>query len=316
MSHRFLRLNSAALTRVILENLDPLFANIESKPPEQLDIMIEALFSLACELIGKDLLGEKSHLPLINRLFGEMLPQLLHILPEDPSLAGRLCNAIYKMEQSNANAAAWLDKMLQGSKFCQKPAELLALGQVLAWRFGMAHYRISASEIWRQMPKALAAFSFDLSLREYQALSGNLDEILANPWCPISSACLNSEAASLALVGTVGGFIGFRGFFISPPEVTCAAGQLYAFDSQMCYSLHADCYGVTLRRFGNDIPENAGQKGDNLAIDTQGKVHKHGASAQFTQLASCLSQACDGHTLAVTMPYSHKIYLIAEQHKF
>ena len=55
-------------------------------------------------------------------------------------------------------------------------------------------------------------------------------------------------------MAVIGGFRGFGGPFVSPPEVVQAEGGIFAFDSEYCHELHADCFGATLKRYGKDLP--------------------------------------------------------------
>ena len=48
-----------------------------------------------------------------------------------------------------------------------------------------------------------------------------------------------------------------------------------------------------------------------VAIDPKGRVAWNGEDATFGELAESSSQAFDGQTLAVTLPTSHHVFLVA-----
>jgi hypothetical protein len=108
----------------------------------------------------------------------------------------------------------------------------------------------------------------------------------------------------------IGGFRGFGGQFVSPPELGASGGQLYAFDRDCCWSIHADCFGATLRRFGPNPPADIRQP-EPAILSRQGDVCLNGCRGNFPVLREWTSFAAAGPTLAVGVERSHRIYLVA-----
>ncbi|MBF0530050.1 MAG: hypothetical protein HQK55_12430, partial [Deltaproteobacteria bacterium] len=194
---------------------------------------------------------------------------------------------------------------------CPTLEDFLKVGQVAAWRCGLAHFRAGALEIWRDLPEPLARLALGFKPDAEALAKSDLAAALADPWRSLKQLGRLPER-KLRLVARVGGFRGFGGPFISPPEVTCARTVIYAFDREFCYSLHADWFGSAVERFGSDLPEGVENRPLGFSLDQKnGMVTKDGQQAIFPELAGASSFAATDHTLAVTVPRSHFVYLIA-----
>ncbi|MFP4351152.1 MAG: hypothetical protein ACLFQY_22935, partial [Desulfococcaceae bacterium] len=70
----------------------------------------------------------------------------------------------------------------------------------------------------------------------------------ADPWYD-PAELPDRQYKTLSLMGRVGGFRGFGGEFLNPPRAaTGSDGQIYLFDSDAAFVLHADRFGATLHR--------------------------------------------------------------------
>jgi hypothetical protein len=131
-------------------------------------------------------------------------------------------------------------------------------------------------------------------------------------WRPTAAALHGQpEQQHLSLVGRVGAFRGFGGTFIRPPQVTCPGGQFVASDGETHWLLHADLFGATLHRLPalpTDPPTMAAPL---FKVGLGGKVSRGPHSAVFPDLHVSHSSAANRHTLAVTTPLAHAVYLIA-----
>ena len=140
-------------------------------------------------------------------------------------------------------------------------------------------------------------------------LPGSKSELLAGIADPWKLPGMNGKQ-KLAIVGKLGGFRGFGGTFVCPPAAIAIDNQLFIYDDEQCWSLHADCFGAILKRYGSDLPDGHESQGrfklspNGIAIDDRFTV-------RFPFLQKASSYASDDHTLAVTLPHSHKVYLIA-----
>lgn len=291
--------------------LAPLADALASRQPDRLHSAVSELYGLGLELVAGDLAGPRARSPLVVRTWRELLPALHPFLAEEPRLvAAALSNAAFNIERrGGAAGGAWLDLMLSLGPRCSTAEELLELGKVLAWRSGMAHYRAGAIEAWERLPLGLMRAS--LGLPEDDGRSRDeLAYALSDPWTdPIAAEHVAEKKP--AIVARVGGFRGFGGQFIEPPRVCCFEDTILAYDRDAAWSVHADCFGAVLERFGEKRPKGARMGGKGFRLDKTGNVAAGGARARFPALNEASSHAADGTTLAVTLPRSHQVFLVA-----
>ena len=72
-----------------------------------------------------------------------------------------------------------------------------------------------------------------------------------------------------------------------------------------------DVFGATLHRLGDHLTEGTASS-VRFRVTKAGKVTRGSSVCELPELAEYATQATDGHTLAVTVPRSHSVYLIAE----
>ena len=118
-----------------------------------------------------------------------------------------------------------------------------------------------------------------------------------------------------------GAFRGFDGQFLSPPRVRAVfAGGLVATDGDGTWRLHADIYNAILQRCEPPQPhppplptqELLTAKGATRRSHPTAQSRGKASSERFPELAHPppVSRPCS-HTLAVTIPTSHHLFLVA-----
>ena len=106
-------------------------------------------------------------------------------------------------------------------------------------------------------------------------------------------------------------FTGLGGQFAEPPLVSSNGSGIVAYDGVSSYSVWADCFGVSLRRMQPGSEGGSGKGSASFSIDKSGNVTFGSNSSSVPPLAGCSSFASTPDTLAVTLPHSHSIYLVA-----
>lgn len=292
--------------------LAPIADAVSAARPERVEAVADGLFDLSLELFSHDCLGPASRNPAVAEVWGSLLPALPGLLAKEPrKLAAALSNASVNLAKvPGARLADWLGLMRGLASRTEDVAAYLQAGQVAAWRSGMAHYREGALRILARLPDPLAHAALGLPAG-FSASRDQLLEALSDRWRRPETAGAPFGPKGLAIVGRIGGFRGFGGLFLAPPEVFTLRGALYAFDSESCWSLHADLFGATLQRYGPSLPDGSVEKDGLFKLFPDGTVRKGGLSGNFPLLKGHRSLASDGTTLAVTLPRSHRIYLVA-----
>jgi hypothetical protein len=202
--------------------------------------------------------------------------------------------------------------MMRVGKNCQEVQHLLEVGKVVAWRSGMAHYRDGALDTCLNLDPQLARAALCISEANETPIDSIVFKLKGDPWLAPWSASQNApREKELKIASVVGAFRGYGGLFISPPEVISSSGDFYVFDNENCWLMTADLFGATLHRLGTNLPDEDKSATSDFTIDKKGRVYKAQNHVPFPELISPTSFAANDSTLAVTLPHSFGIYLVA-----
>lgn len=306
------RANPALDPRALAEHLvavvDPLARAVAATAPDRAEPTALVLYDLSLELLAKDVFGPNARRPAALGVWTDVLPAVAPLLAREPArVAASLTNAALRVSGvPGARPAEWLACIRRAGPACASVDELLAAGLVAAWRAGLAHARERALEAIRagalSLPAALVALGRpDGACADLASLA----ESLADPW---RAAGTPPVPPALACVARVGGFRGFGGPFVEPPEVFTSGGRLCVADAEGCWSLHADAFGATLLRRPRPAADPAAAA---PRPDRQGAMRWQGVSGAFPFLAEPRAVATDGTTLAVAVERSHFVFLVA-----
>jgi hypothetical protein len=285
--------------------LDPIVRSVSAEFAERTEAVAVALFDLSLELFTRNLLGPAAKYPDIDSAWRDLLPRMPRLMAREPAqVAGAVTNALYNLSRTpGARPEQWIAKMSGVATACQNTSELLACGSVLAWRCGMPQYRRSALDKARLLPPLLTTKVLDL-------LSGTAPEQLAevigrlqlNPWIlPEVALTRRATPGELKRVAKAGAFRGFAGPFLAPPTVARVNGELVASDGTATWRLHADIYNSLLLRC------EPGPADSNDDAQTRWREQ----IPRFPELANATSIAALEHTVAVTIPTSHHLFLLS-----
>jgi hypothetical protein len=293
--------------------VDPIVRAVASQFAEKGEAAAIALYDVSLELFGHGLLGPETRDPAIAAVWKELLPNLPRLLAREPrGIAASLTNAAHNIAQiSGARPSQWVEQMLAVGPQCEDRQTLLNLGKVAAWQAGCPQYRETALKVARTAPTDLLAKLFRVPRQTpATAIQQAIHAMEGNAWLDMAAAIAGPEPSRLRIAHSAGGFRGFGGPFLCPPIVAAKGDQLIASDGDYVWALLADVFGCTFHRLrsGNLKPKNSPGPAE---LSAGGEVRWADAKASFPELANCRSAACQSHTLAVTLPSSHLIFLIA-----
>lgn len=291
--------------------------------PEKAAEAAEVLYDLSLDLLGQEFLGPNSRYPFIVEGWRFLLPRLSRFIAGSPrEFVGSTTNALYNLSTTpGARPGEWAASLLKLVEVCPDAPTLLKAGQVAAWRAGMAHYRLSALDLCRDLPPPVALTALGLSPQaEHPPLDTLIDSLKANPWLSPASNLQSPTPLRLApgaivsnyqlqIVSRVGAFRGFGGLFLEPPLVWPADDDFVVSDGEGTWLLMADMFGATFHRA--DIKAPSLKTSSPFTINKAGSVSFGKTSRAFPELANANSSAGNNTTLAVTTPFSHAVYLIA-----
>lgn len=269
-------LNDAVRTRV-----DPLAVAVEAVAPDRTAAVIEAAFTLTVALVDQGMVGARR--ALIDRAWTQAAVALASAVAERPSpVLAMLSNAVLTLAATpGARPDEWIARMTAlGSSVTADT--MGAVGQVVAWRSGMAHYRQGALACADALPERLALMSIGAtgSWRKIRAALA-----ASRWWTPEPRTDVSIR---------FGGFVGFGGPFESPPEVRAGSEGFVVRAGRRIGLLVADIWGATLHPSSED-------EFDQATPSVAARVAVVGFPDQGVMAAVA------GESVALASPYSHFI---------
>lgn len=228
-------------------------------------------------------------------------PVLAHLVAAAPrAVLGSLSNAAITIgNHPGARLGEWLAGMAHLTPFADDWDKVRRLGQVLAWRAGLAHFQQGALEAADALPRSL-------SLR---AVGAQDDEwwpdvraaLQRNPWYAPGA---NRESVSWR----AGAFIGFGGPFPLPPRVRALADGFLVESGDRQFHLFADAFGFALLPAARGEAGHAPSPFTAAAPTLEGRTLKsEGRTIALDLPDEGTSVAWNDHTLAVSSAFSYAI---------
>lgn len=294
---RFPALDMAAFGAFLHDGVDPLVLAVAAAAPERVGGVTLAAYDMALELVGHGLAGPAAKNPLLNSVWRELAPSFAPLLATAPvDVLGMLSNAaIHLGGVAGARPAQWQRELAALAPQVATVAQLRAMGQVLAWRAGVAHFRMGAIAAADTLPPALALAAFGEPGAQWPQVR---DQLLANPWRG------NADGREF------GSFTGLGGHFGTPPQVRATADGFVVRSAERHYLLVADAYGAVLH--SATVEEFAQAPADvpaSVRLDGA-TVHVGARSIALDLPEGDIALAANAHTLAITSPWTHAIRLL------
>ena len=294
---RFPSLDMAAFGAFLHDGVDPLVVAVAAAAPERVGGATLAAYDMALELVGHGLAGPAAKNPFVNTVWRELAPSFAPLLATAPvDVLGMLSNAaIHIASVAGARPAQWQGELAALAAQIVTLAQLRAVGQVLAWRAGVAHFRQGALAAADTLPPALALAAFGEPGAQWPQVRAQL---LDYPWRG------NAEGREF------GSFTGLGGDFGTPPQVRATDDGFVVRSGERHYLLVADAYGAVLHGATAQEYEQA-NTGMPSSVRLDGAtVHLGARSIALDLPAGDIALAANAHTLAITSPWTHVIRLL------
>jgi hypothetical protein len=307
-------LDATAFFEHLNGTLDPIVGKVADILPEKAESVTLALYDLSLELFVGRLLGPEAKSPWIASVWKELLPVAAPLVAREPArLAASVSNAIFNLAgMPGTRPRQWLERMNAITGECPNVNALLECGTILAWLAGMAQFREGALDVASALVPRLAAAALGLPRDAAEAdVSLAIGRLKADPWLTTHAALGQGDAMPpVRIVAQVGAFRGFGGPFIRPPTVSTATGAIYVADGEGAWQMTADRYGTAFLRCDPPlIPSTPAELMQ--TVSRRGDVRWGNDQIHLPQLAQATSVAANEHTLAVTLPTSHHVFLLA-----
>lgn len=290
--HRHPGFDDTAFAGFLGHALDRVVQAVDAVAPERVYAATIAGYDMALELVAQGLAGPGARQPWVDQVWLELAPRHAQLLAAQPqAVLGALSNAAIQLGQwPQVRVADWLQSMTTLAGAVADLTQLRALGQLLAWRAGMVHYRRGALAAADALPPTLALTA--LGARPTEDWPALRDALLADPW---------HGASDLPASGVqIGAFSGFGGSFAQPPELRASAEGFVVRSADRHYLLIADRHGAVL------LPASAAEfEGASANSVTAPPQHVAALGWPAESLAAMASE----RTLALSSPFTHAIAL-------
>ena len=256
-----------------------------------------------------------SRLVVVEEGWRRILPKIAPLVATAPyRLIPAVCNAIHQLASTpDAHPTLWIEVMEKLGRRCADADTFLKLGQVSAWRAGLAHFRQGAIAAADDLPEVLALAA--LGAKSDSTWAKVRAQLLANPWLDPASAA--KESPVIRVVAQVGSFRGYGGLFVEPPLVVSTGEHFLVRSNSECWLLMADVFGATFHRASVKEFETATRECRlPSGIEINGprvtfKCNGNGDRFELPELGDFTSAAANATTLALTSRLTHSIVLVA-----
>jgi hypothetical protein len=308
-------LDGGAFLEFLRNDVDHLVRAVEKANPSCVADVVMAAYKCGLELVGQKLVGSGARNRIIEEGWRRVLPPIAALVAKAPArVIGAISNALHNLAGTpDARPEQWISEMEKLGPQCGDVEALLRLGQVEAWRAGLAHFRQGAIAATDSLPVALA-----LAAVEAPA-NGNWPEIrnrlLADPWYDPSAAAStgNGQAGRIQVMAQAGAFRGFGGVFVEPPRVASAGEHFLVRSGEESWLLTADVFGATFHRSSLAEFESASKQTkvpEGLRV-SDSKLSWKDVRFEIAGLGKLTSFAANETTLALTSELTHSVILVA-----
>lgn len=294
--------DASVFSTYLRDGVDGVIVAVEATAPGRTMAVALAAYDIALSLCVHGLAGPSARTSLLNDAWARLFPRLAaHIAEQPQDVLGALSNAaVHLAGVDGARGDEWLGWMAELGPQAATTAQLLDLGKVLAWRCGLAHFRQGALAAADALPPALQLAALGAPAEGSWSLLRAA--LAADPW---------ASAQPRRLQGWhVGGFTGFGGRFVQPPELRMAAHGFLVRSGTRHFLAIADACGAVLlpataEEYATGTPPATSapqRRGDRLLLAQR--------EVDFDLPLEGLTMATDAHTAALASPWSHEIRLL------
>jgi hypothetical protein len=307
--HQFATFDAAAFAAFLRDGVDSIAKSIAAVAPERTAQVVLAVYDMALALVAQGLAGPNARSSVVDSVWILLAPHYARLVSDAPvEVLGALTNAAINMAKvPGARLAEWLKEMQRLAPHIDSVARLHAVGQIVAWRSGLAHFRDGAMDVADTLPEPLALLALHAEVGTWPEVR---QACRATPWW--SPDAQRRKAVRDGV--DVGAFTGFGGTFAHPPEVRATAQGFVTRSADRFQFLLADAFGAVL------LPANEAEFSQAQTTDSQAEVKLAGARLMLSDRhvdidlpAAGLSIASNAHAVAITSAYTHAIRVVPRQ---
>ena len=301
------KLDGAAFLEFLRADVNPLIEALGQTQTDGAVNVVMAAYEAGLELVGQNLIGPGARNGWLNEAWRRVLRAAPGRLAEAPArVIGAVSNVVHNLTTTpGARPEEWIAGMEKLGPECRDVTTFLRLGQVLAWKSGLAHFRKGAIAEADSLPAALALAA--VGAAEEAGWSKVRNRLMDDPWCNPAKT-----QTGVRLVKEAGAFRGFGGLFVEPPHVAAAGEHFLVRSGQESWLLTADLFGATFHR--SSLPDfESAAKQTRLPAGLKvadSKVVYGNRRVELPAMGKCISAAANGTTLALTFELTHAVLLV------
>lgn len=303
-------LNAEAFSAFLAGPVNDLVAAVDRVSPGRAAETAASAYDLALEAHGQRMADSGGGGGLMAEAWRRILVPAATLVALAPQrmLAG-VCNALHHLHKTaGARPGQWMSDL---EKFAGESADVetfLRLGQVAAWRAGLAHFRQSALAVADGLPERLALLA--VGAGPSSRWTEVQDRLRADPW--FDPAAVKQGGQGLRLARRCGAFSGFGGLFSQPPAVVSAHGDFLVASGDGCWLLTADVFGATFHSASEEEFLTAPKEPPPKALQVEeNKITHRGKMIEFPEFSDFSGFAANETTLALTSAFTHAVLLVA-----
>lgn len=299
------RFATAAFGAFLEAAVDPVVSAVDAVAPARTTATAIAAYDIALALTANQLVGPASRAPLVERVWRELFTGLAMLIAQAPrEVMSALSNAAVQVSSvPGVRADDWLDTMASLGPQAASLAELLGLGQVLAWRAGAAHFRAGAIAAADALPAALAVAAVGATAGS--SWSDVRAQLSRDRWWTPQGRRLQGWQ--------LGDFTGFGGRFSQPPEPRSAREGVQVRSGGRHFLIVADGWGAVLLPSTAQAFESASMRRPRLPGVEGDRLVFADRSVPSDLPPEDLLLVADEHTVAFASPWTHVVRVLPMQ---
>jgi len=309
------RLDGGTFLEFLRNDVNLLVRAVQKVKPDFVADVVMAAYETGLELVGQKLVGSGARNRIIEEGWRRVLPAIASLVVKAPArVIGAVSNALHNLGATpGARPEEWISEMEKLGPKCGEVEALLRLGQIEAWRAGLAHFRRGAIEAADNLPAALALAAVGAGANaDWAEIRKRLSvDPWYNPGAVVPKA--NGESSRVPVVTEAGAFRGFGGVFVEPPRVASAGEHFLVRSGEENWLLTADVFGATFHRSSPAEFESAEKRTKppkDLRV-SDSKLSWKDVRFEIAGLGKFTSFAANETTLALTSELTHSVILVA-----
>jgi hypothetical protein len=309
--HQYPQLEADDVLVFLRTRVSPVIAAVEQVDRWAVESVLSAVYDATLVLCGQKLVAGGGRFPVIGEGWTRVLAAAaIHVARDPTKVTTAIANALHKLATTpGARPNDWIESVVSIVPRCADVQSFLRVGQVLAWRSGLAHLRESALATVAQLPAEIALLTVGAPAGEdWPTTLGRLEH---DVW--FDPGLANESAPVPRVVKETGAFRGLGGLFLLPPQIAATHGGWLVQSAGQHWFLAADVFGATFHRAtADEWVAEAHELRLPDGVRVAGAELRYGTSTLAMPVAGPVTSiAASGSTIAVTSAHTHAVAFIA-----